>query len=302
MQRIVPNIWFDHAAGEAAEFYTTVFPDSRVVDTQYYPTEGLLDFQADMAGQVLLVELELAGYPQPGQPGFRLLGTNAGPEFSLNPSVSFILNFDPSVDPRARQHLDEMWAALSDGGQALMPLQEYPFSPHYGWVADRYDVSWQLMLTNPEGEPRPFVTPSLMFGHTVQGRAAEAVERYTSLFAGRTGTMVRYPPEAGPVAGEVMFADFQVLDQWFAATDAADQDFTFNPGVSLRLSVADQAELDHCWDRLSAVPEAERCGWCVDRFGLSWQVVPATMSQLMTRPGAYATLMSMKKIEIAAFG
>jgi len=294
MQRIVPNVWFDHTAAEAAELYTSIFPGGRVIGTQHYPTEGLLDFQADMAGQVLTVELELAGY--------RLLGINAGPEFPVNPSVSFLLNFDPSADPQAREHLDALWAALSDGGKALMPLQEYPFSPRYGWVQDRYQVSWQLMLTNPTGEPRPFLTPSLMFGQAAQGRAAEAIDFYTSLFAGRTGTMARYPEQAGPVAGTVMFADFQMLGQWFAAMDAADQDFTFDPGVSLMLSCADQAEIDHYWDRLSAVPQAEQCGWCTDRFGLSWQVVPAAMGELMTKPGAYARLMGMKKIEIAAFG
>ncbi|MCL2453797.1 MAG: VOC family protein [Micrococcales bacterium] len=294
MQRIVPNIWFDHDAAEAAAFYASVFPGGRVLDTQHYPTEGLPDFQADMAGKPLVVELELAGY--------RLAAINAGPEFPLNPSVSFILNFDPSADPRAREHLDALWEALSDGGEALMPLQEYEFSPHYGWIKDRYGVSWQLMLTDPRGEPRPFITPSLMFGHTAQGRAKEAIDFYTSLFSGQVGTMVTYPEQAGPVAGEMMYADFQVLDQWFAAMDAAGQDFTFTPGVSLMLSCADQTELDQCWERLSAVPEAERCGWCVDRFGLSWQVVPATMGDLMTRPGAYAKLMSMKKIDIAAFG
>ncbi|MCL2423872.1 MAG: VOC family protein [Micrococcales bacterium] len=294
MQRIVPNIWFDHTAVEAAEFYVSVFPDARVVDTQHYPTQGLPDFQAEMAGLPLMVELELAGY--------RLVAINAGPQFPLNPSVSFIVNFDPSVDPQARDHLDQMWAALVDGGQALMPLGEYPFSSHYGWVKDKYDVSWQLMLTNPDGEPRPFITPNLMFGHTAQGRAAEAVEVYTSLFAGRTGTMVRYPEQAGPVAGEVMFADFQILDQWFAATDAAGQDFTFTCGVSLMVSCADQEEIDHYWQHLSAVPEAERCGWCTDRFGVSWQVVPADLGDLMTRPDAYARLMSMTKIDIAAFG
>jgi predicted 3-demethylubiquinone-9 3-methyltransferase (glyoxalase superfamily) len=292
MQRIVPNIWFDHDAAEAAEFYTTIFPEGRVVDTQYYPTEGLPDFQADLAGKVLAVDFTLAGY--------RFTAINAGDEFPVNPSVSFFLNFDPSVDPQAREHLDEMWVALSAGGQALMPLQEYPFSPHYGWVQDKYGVSWQLMTTNPEGERRPFIIPSLMFGHTAQGRAAEAIEFYTALLAGRTGMVARYPQEAGPVAGEVMFADFQLFDQWFAAMDAADQDFTFSPGVSLMLSCADQAEIDHYWDQLSTVPEAEQCGWCTDKFGLSWQVVPASMNQLMTRPGAYATLMNMKKIDIAA--
>lgn len=294
MQLIVPNIWFDHTAAEAAEFYTSAFPASRLVDVTYYPTEGLPDFQADMAGQVLTVEFEIDGY--------RFMGINAGPEFRPNPSVSFFVNFDPSVDPEARQHLDGLWAALSQGGTALMPLQAYDFSPHYGWIQDKYGVSWQLILTNPEGAPRPFIVPSIMFGHTVQGRAKQAIDYYTSVFGGRMGSLALYPQQAGPVAGEVIFADFQLLGQWFAAMDSAGHGFTFTNGVSLMVLSDGQAELDRYWDQLSAVPEAEQCGWCVDKFGLSWQIVPANIDELMARPGAYEKLLEMKKIDIAAFG
>lgn len=293
MQRIVPNIWFDHNAAEAADFYTSVFPGGKLIETQYYPTEGLPEFQAEMAGQVLTVDFELGGY--------RFTGINAGDEFTPNPSVSFFVNFDPSVDPQAREHLDELWQALSEGGTALMPLQEYPFSPHYGWIQDKYNVSWQLMLTNPEGDPRPFIIPSIMFGSTVQGKAAEAMDFYTSVFGGRRGVVATYPPEAGPIADEIMFADFQLFDQWFATMDAADQDFTFTCGVSLLVWCDDQPELDRYWEQLSAVPEAEQCGWCADRFGLSWQLVPSNLAELMARPGSYEKLMGMKKIDIAAF-
>lgn len=295
MQRIVPNLWFDHNAMEAVEFYLAAFPDGRVVDVQYYPSEGLPDFQAGFAGQVLTVDFELSGY--------RFTGINAGPEFPINPSLSFMLNFDPSVDPQARDHLDQLWTALSDGGQALMPLQAYDFSPHYGWLQDRYGVSWQLMLTNPAGEPRPFIIPSLMFGHTAQNQAREALEYYTALFGGRVGTIAEYSAQTGPAtAGSVMFADFEILGQWFAAMDAgSEQEFSFSCGVSLLLYCADQAELDRYWDALSAVPEAEQCGWCADKFGVAWQLVPANLGELMAKPGAYAKLMNMGKIDIAAF-
>ena len=294
MQRIVPNIWFDHTAAQAADFYASVFPDARVVQTVHYPTEGLLEFQQEFAGQVLTVEWEIAGH--------RFIGINAGAEFRPNPSVSFFVNFDPSVDPEARTHLDELWAALSEEGTALMPLQAYPFSPHYGWIQDKYGVSWQLMLTNPEGDPRPFIIPSIMFGHTVEGRSREAIDFYTSVFDGRVGTVVPYPDEAGPSAGQVMFADFQLLGQWFTTMDAADQDFTFTCGVSLMVYVHGQEELDRYWAQLSTVPEAEQCGWCVDQFGFNWQVIPDNLEELMGRPDAYAKLMQMGKIDIAAFG
>ena len=75
-----------------------------------------------------------------------------------------------------------MWKALSEGGQALMPLQEYPFSPYYGWVQDRYGLSWQLYTTQPGGEPRPAIMPSLMFTGAVAGKAEEAGAFYRSVF------------------------------------------------------------------------------------------------------------------------
>lgn len=296
MQRIVPCIWFDHVAEEAANFYVDSFRDARIVDVVRYPEEGLAEFQREFAGQALTVDIEVASY--------RLTLLNAGPEFPVNPSVSFMVNFDPAVDGDARAHLDELHGRLMDGGTELMPLGEYLFSPHYAWVQDRYGVSWQLMLTNPAGDPRPFLIPSIMFGNLAQNRAEEAIGHYTSLLGGEVGTLVRWPEPMGPAtAGSVMFADFTLLGQWFAAMDAgSDQEAAFNCGVSLIVEADGQAELDRWWDALSAVPEAEQCGWLADRFGLSWQIVPVNLPELMTKPGAFEKLMEMKKIEIAAFG
>ena len=296
MQRIVPNLWFDHTASEAADFYVATFPDARITATQRYPTEGLLDFQADLAGEVLTVDFEIAGY--------RFTAINAGPEFQVNESLSFMLTFDPSADPDAVAHLDALWARLADGGRVLMPLAGYAFSGRYGWLADRCGVTWQLMLTDGDGERRPFIMPSLLFGGAAQNRAREAVDHYTALFGGRLGTLATYPAPVGPAAaGSVMYADFELLGQWFAAMDSAGEPGAdFNCGVSLLVECADQAELDRYWEQLSAVPEAEQCGWCADRFGVSWQLVPANLGELMAAPGAFPKLMEMKKIDIAAFG
>jgi predicted 3-demethylubiquinone-9 3-methyltransferase (glyoxalase superfamily) len=297
MQKIVPNLWFNHTAAEAAAFYAATFPNARVTDTQYYPTEGLLDFQAEFAGAEIMVSFEIEGYS--------FIAINAGPEFTVNPSISFMLNFDPSVDPDAREHLDQLWEALSDGGKVMMPLGEYPHSPHYGWTQDRYGISWQLILTHPGGDPRPFIVPTLLFCGAAQNRALDAAAFYTATFPGaRIGTDVRYSEQVGPaVAGSAMFTDVELFGQWFGLMDASrEQDYTFNCGVSLMISCDGQAELDGYWTALSAVPEAEQCGWCADQFGVSWQVVPANLGELMVGPDSYAKLMAMKKIEIAAFG
>ena len=149
MKDITPNLWFDGNAKEAVDFYVSVFPDSKVTATTYYPTEDLADFQKEMAGKELTVDFELSGN--------RFTAINAGPEFKFNEAISFVI-----------------------------PCK-------------------------------------------------------------------------------------------------------------------DQQEIDYYWEKLSTVPESEQCGWCKDQYGLSWQVVPENMEELMKRDGAFARLMQMKKIVIEDF-
>lgn len=299
MQKIIPNLWFNKTAKETAEFYTSVFPNSNIVATTHYPNsaeEGLADFQLDKAGKELTVEFEIEGQ--------RFVNINAGPEFTFNPSISFMVNFDPSRDSQAREHLDELWEKLVEGGQMLMPLDEYPFSKRYGWVKDRYGLSWQLILTDPSGEPRPFIVPSLLFAGKNVNRAEEAITFYTSVFDNsKIGLLARYSEPTGPAkAGSLMYSDFMLENQWFAAMDSGEeQDFVFNEAISLQVNCKDQAEIDYFWEKLSTVPESEQCGWCKDQFGVSWQIVPENMEELMKKPNAFANMMQMKKIVIADF-
>lgn len=292
MQKIVPHLWFDKEAKQAAEFYTTVFPDSKINSTT------ILHDTPD--GDSEVVTFTLSGYD--------FMAISAGPYFKINPSISFILNFDPSQDDQAEAHLKELWAKFSDGGAALMPLQEYPYSKLYGWVKDKFGTTWQLMLTNPEGEPRPFITPSLMFSGDNTNKAEEAMEFYLSVFKNtKRGTLARYPEATGPAnKGSLMFADFTLEDQWFAAMDSGvEQPFTFNEAVSLLINCADQAEIDYYWEKLSAVPEAEQCGWLKDKFGVSWQVSPRAVEKMLSEgtPEQIARVtqafLKMKKFNLA---
>ncbi len=298
MQKITPNLWFNGNALEAAEFYAAAFPNSKIMSTENYPEtteEGLADFQLDLAGKVLTVEFELGG--------MHFTGINADATFAPNPSISFFVNFDPSRG-ETKEQLDELWVKLADGGQVLMPLDTYDWSPHYGWVQDKYGVSWQLMLSNAEGDPRPFIVPSLQFGGAAQNRAAEAIEYYTSVFPNATKASAwPYGEATGPATAEsLMYADFQIDGQWIASNDSGvEQDFTFNEGVSLSVVCKDQAEIDYLWERLSAVSEAEQCGWCKDKFGLSWQIVPENMNELMKKPDAFKTMMNQHKIVVAEY-
>lgn len=297
LQKIVPNIWFDHNAEEAGEFYTAVFRNTTSTVSGRYPDE-LPEWQQEYAGLALTVDVDIDG--------FQLTLINAGDEFRPNPSISFMLNFDPLFFDRdeaaARAGIDGVWAALTEGGRVLMDLAEYPFSQKYGWVEDRYGVNWQLMLTDPDGEPRPFVMPQLMFCGPVQNRAREAAAYYASIFdGGEVGFIADYPEAMGPAdKGSVMFGEFRLAGQAFSMMDSAvDQAFSFTCGVSLAVRCADQAEIDRLWDALSAIPEAEQCGWLGDKYGVSWQIVPANMGELMTRPGAFARMLDMKKLVIA---
>ncbi|WP_019628119.1 VOC family protein [Thioalkalivibrio sp. AKL10] len=292
-QKIVPHLWFDREAEQAANFYCSVFPDSNITHlTTLHRTPG---------GDCDVVSFNLWGQA--------FMAISAGPVFRFTPSISFMVNFDPSRDPDARMRLDNAWAQLAEDGHVLMPLERYPFSERYGWIQDRFGLSWQLILTDPAGEERPPIIPSLLFVGDVCGQAENASNFYLSTFSdSRRGQLVRYPGGMEPdQEGTVMFTDFMLEGQWFAAMDSAQpHDFAFNEAISFLVNCADQKEMDALWQRLSAVPEAEQCGWLKDPFGLSWQIVPEQLAAMMSDPNAARVdqvtqcLLKMKKLDLAA--
>lgn len=266
MQKIIPHLWFDKEAKEAAEFYTSVFPKSKITSTSV--------LHDTPSGDCDVVSFELGGY--------KFMSISAGPYFKFNPAISFMVNFDPSRDKKARENLEKIWEGLAQGGKALMELGEYPFSKRYGWIQDKYGVSWQLILTDPEGEERPFIIPSLMFTQDKAGKAKEATDFYISVFKNsKRGNLAPYPDNPSAM----MFTDFMIEGQWFAAMDAmpstGDHSFTFNEAVSLIVQCKDQKEIDYYWSKLSAVPEAEQCGWLKDKYGVSWQINPIVLDKMM---------------------
>lgn len=294
--RVIPNLWFAGNAEEAGEFYAGIFPGARLGAIQRYPTEGLLDVQQHLAGQPLTVDVEL--------PDLRISLINAGDEFRPNPSAGFLVTIDPERDQDAPAQLEGLHAALVDGGSELMELGEYPFSPRYAWVQDRFGVSWQLMLTEPGTGRRPRVVPALLFSSAAQNRCRDAIDHWVATFPdSEWGTVAEYPQATGPAEqGSIMFSEARILGQSITAMDSGvDMPVSFTEGFSLMVRANGQEELDRWWAALSRVPEAEQCGWCKDAFGMSWQVIPADLDQLMSRPGAYEALMGMGKIEIGRF-
>jgi predicted 3-demethylubiquinone-9 3-methyltransferase (glyoxalase superfamily) len=291
MQKIIPFLWFDKEAVEAADFYVSVFPNSRVTN--------VAKLKDTPSGDCDTVSFELMGY--------EFGAISAGPLFTRNPSISFMVNFDPSQDKDAASRIDTIWAKLSDGGKALMPLDKYPFSERYGWIQDKYGVSWQLILTNPEGEKRPLIMPSLMFTGDMTGKANEAIDFYVSAFKNsKRGMSAAYPPGAAPEKdAKLMFAEFMLEDQWFTAMDSGHMHkFGFNEATSLMVNCESQEEIDALWEKLSAVPESEQCGWLKDKYGVSWQIVPASMGEFLSAKDpekakrVMDAMLQMKKMDI----
>lgn len=149
------------------------------------------------------------------------------------------------------------------------------------------------------------IVPNLWFN----GNAAEAAAYYVSIFPNSLVKSTVYYPESKEegladfqlsLAGKPLVVEFELNGQHFTAINAGPE-FNFTEAVSFAVFCKDQAEIDYYWERLSSVPESEQCGWCKDKYGLSWQIVPENMEELMKKPDAYAKLMEMHKIVIADF-
>ena len=284
MQKIIPHLWYDDNAKEAALFYTSMFDGSRIVFTTV--------IEDTPSGNADFIRFELAGEP--------FYAISAGPYFKFNPSVSLMVSCNTTDE------VDKLYATLIEGGSALMPLDAYPFSPRYGWVQDRFGLSWQLMLTDTPAPQK--ITPNLLFSNGFCGQAEDAIRFYTEVF-GSSGVdfISRYAPgEAQTDKARINYASFHLEGTPFTAMDhGAEGDFTFNEAFSLLVNCKDQPEIDRLWDALSAVPESEQCGWLKDKFGFSWQISPDWMDEMYTTglPEAIRRVtqafLQMKKIDAA---
>lgn len=150
------------------------------------------------------------------------------------------------------------------------------------------------------------IVPNLWFN----GNAKEAADFYVSVFPdGKLLSTSHYPKTAEEgledfqlhLAGQVLTVEFEIMGMHFTAINAGPE-FTFSESVSFMVPCKNQEEIDYYWEKLSSVPESEQCGWCKDKYGLSWQIVPEHMDELMRIPGAYKTMMGQHKIVIAEYG
>jgi predicted 3-demethylubiquinone-9 3-methyltransferase (glyoxalase superfamily) len=286
MNKITTCLWFDDNAAQAADFYLSIFPDAKDIDRSI--------IENTPSGSTEIIEIELADQ------GFTLI--SAGPLFKVNPTISFLIACD------TKDEVGAFWKKLSEGGTPLMELGEYPFSERYGWIQDQFGVSWQVMLKG-EMDIEQKITPTMMFAGEVAGKTEEAIGFYTSIFKNsKVRDITRYGAGEEPdKEGTIKHIEFTIEGQDFAAMDSAQaHGFAFNEAISLIVNCEDQTETDYYWDKLTAIPEAENCGWLKDKYGVSWQIVPVQLSELMKaadengKAQITEALLEMKKLDVGA--
>ncbi|MBK8045011.1 MAG: VOC family protein [Haliscomenobacter sp.] len=248
-----PCLWFDQNAQEAAAFYCSVFPNSRLLQ------------ESPMAVTFLVN-------------GTKLMALNGGLTYQINPAISF------STTAAAKRRFCAFIPILSEQGQVLMPLDKYDWSPKYAWVVDRFGVSWQLDM-DPINSPQK-VVPSLLFANAKSGEVKNALTHYSRIFPDSRILMeAPYPPSAQQPEGALLFAQFKLSGFIFnSMSSSIPHDFDFCPAVSFVIEADTQETIDYFWEQLGAGGQFGRCGWLADRFGVSWQVIPAMLSALMNDP------------------
>lgn len=270
---VYPCLWFDGNASEAAAFYCSVFKNSSIISEN-----------------PMVVTWNIYGK--------KIMGLNGGPMYSINPSISFFVLCE------SIEETNSVWDKLLAGGSVLMPIDKYFWSERYGWVKDKFGMTWQVSVVEKAGDP-PRLTPSLLFTQSQFGKAGEAIQHYTGIFENASVNVLFPYPEGDANAGKVMYAEFKINDYLLIAMDGpGEHAYTFNEGVSLVVQCDTQQQIDHYWNSLVAGGGQEsQCGWLKDKYGVSWQIVPSVLEKLMSdpqkAPGVIQAFLKMKKFDIA---
>jgi predicted 3-demethylubiquinone-9 3-methyltransferase (glyoxalase superfamily) len=275
-EKITPCLWFDPAragAKEAAKFYTSHLASAKIVEQSAIVTE------ISVSGQHITL-------------------LDGGPMYQPNASISLFYVCE------TEEEMNSIWEAFTKEGHVLMPLDKYQWGRQYGWITDKYGISWQFWLGKME-EIGQRITPSLLFTGKQYGRAEEAINHYSAIFKEPTQYgILRFgnnePPDQ---EGKVKHTRIELNGQKFMFMDSAQSlNFTFSEGVSLTIHCETQDEIDYYWEKLTEGGKESMCGWLKDKFGVSWQVIPTILTKLMSDPNkagkAAQAFMQMRKFDI----
>ncbi|MBU2491110.1 MAG: VOC family protein [Bacteroidetes bacterium] len=291
MQKITPFLWFDNQAEEAVKFYVSLFKNSKINNTTRYNEESAIASGRE-AGSVMTIGFELLGQ--------KFAAINGGPVFKFNPSISLSINLE------TEDEVDKLWSALIEGGIAMMDLGKYDWSEKYGWLQDKYGVSWQISIGQKESL-KNVIMPSMLFVGDNFGRGEEALNFYTSLFENsEVCVIVRVGEEKGESGQKVLYSQYNLNGSSFILMENEfEHAFNFNEAVSFVVNCKGQDEVDYFWNKFTADGTESMCGWLKDKFGVSWQIVPEELHQALGNPDpekarkAMQAMLGMKKIIIA---
>lgn len=268
---LYPCLWFNGNAKQAAEFYCSVFQNSKIVDNN-----------------PLVVTFELNGK--------LIMGLNGGPMFRFNPSISLFVYCE------TLEETNSVWNKLIEGGKELIPIDKYPWSERYGWLEDKFGFTWQISIQDSD-DSKLTITPAMLFTGDKFGKAEDAINFYSSVFDNSSTDILIHYEDNDPNKGKVLYSEFRLNHYSIIAMDGPGvHEYTFNEAVSFTVSCRTQEEIDYYWNRLTEGGSEGQCGWLRDKFGVWWQIVPEILATLMNDPSksdrVINAFMQMKKFEI----
>lgn len=286
MKGITPCLWFNNNTEEAVGLYTSLFKNASLGRVTHYPKDAAKATKMP-EGAVMTIAFTLGGQD--------FLALNGGPYYQHTPAISLFVHCDSA------EEADGLWKGLSDGGKVLMELAKYPFSEKFGWLQDRFGVSWQINL----GPSRQKIGFFLLFVKEQHGRAEEALQFYVSQFDDATIVKLdkfgsgEHEPEGTLKQGIITLCG----SEFMAMDSAMNHQFAFTGAISFMVNCDTQEEIDAFWQKLPSGGGKEiQCGWIQDKFGVSWQIVPAILGKLHDSPKkvekVMQAVMQMGKLDI----
>lgn len=269
VSNITPFLWFEEDAVGAAEYYASIFPNSRVTSRGF-----VVSFQ--LLGQSFLA---LGGHGRP---------------FKFTPNISLVVCCDTVAE------VDTYWSRLIEGGVALKELQQTPFSEKYGCLTDKHGLSWQILVA-PCATLK--IAPSVTF---TAGQARDAMKFIAAVMPNSkiTCEMLFGPGECG-LEGLVKHGEVLLNGNFVLMTSETSGPVELTGAVSLMVTCKTQEEIDRLWAALGEGGCEQDCGWVTDRFGVTWQIVPECLPLLMATENkernirVSTAMCTMKKFVIA---
>lgn len=281
MKSITSCLWFNNNVEEATQLYSKVFNNFKTGRKVLY-SEDSAHVSGMKKGSLMTLEMQIENQ--------EIIALNGGPLFKFTPATSFF------IWRKSEKEVDEMWKKLSQGGQVRMGLDNYPWSKKYGWVADQFGVEWQVMVSDDRNE----IAPCLLFVDKLFGKGMEAINLYTSVFKNSKVEVMNQDENKT----HIMHALLNLNGNRFVIMDGqGTHGYKFSEAFSHVINCENQKEIDEYWDKLTAQGGApSQCGWLSDRFGVSWQVAPANMGDMMADPKKsnqiMAAILKMTKIDM----